>query len=179
MDQIQGKQLPLLSNTATLMRYDNLDWASYLHQLLPSSLSLLYGSNTYLQTLHSFSTRVSTAFSPLLNRVSTSPDLASIALLLVILVLSLQLLNLLWRAVTFWVRLVSRVVTWVTIIGLGLWLWNRGPDGVMEDIETLATIWVREYRLWQERADVHEAWQQHQQRQTYGTRRGAGNGRWP
>ena len=136
--------------------------------LSPSSPLSAYSS--YLQKFTIFSYRLGAAFSPLLNKLTTSPDLASIALLLVSLLASLLILDMVWRAVMYWVRLVLRLVFWASAVGLGLWLWNRGPEGVFEDVGILIGVWNEEYKFWKERAEMGEAWRK---QQYGGTREGA------
>lgn len=91
---------------------------------------------------------------PLIDRVSQKPDLATIALLLIIFFLSLKLLDMLWQAVMFWLRLVRRIVFWGGLALLGLWMYNRGPEGAMEDIGYWFDVWAGEYRYWKEQAET-------------------------
>ncbi|KAF2233200.1 hypothetical protein EV356DRAFT_504056 [Viridothelium virens] len=153
------------------------DWANYLHYLTSSPLSPLSTYSSYLQSLTSFSTRLSAFFSPFLNKLTTSPDLASIALLLLTLIASLVILDMLWRAVIYWVRLFFNLVFWASAVGLGFWMWNRGPDGVIEDIEMLIGVWSKEYTHWKQRAEMSEAWRKQQYGGTYGGNHGGANRR--
>jgi hypothetical protein len=76
---------------------------------------------------------------------TTSPSLTTIALLLIIFFISLRLLDMLWRALMFWVRLAVRIVFWGSIVIMGCWVWARGPEGVIEDIAGVATHWRGEF----------------------------------
>lgn len=92
--------------------------------------------------------------------LSEKPDLATIALLLIILFISLKILNMLYQAVMFWVRLAQRIIFWGSIIAIGVWLYNRGPDGAMEDMGYLASTFWQEYQFWKERSDAARMTQQ-------------------
>ncbi|KAF2862809.1 hypothetical protein K470DRAFT_193955, partial [Piedraia hortae CBS 480.64] len=81
---------------------------------------------------------------------TNKPDLASIALLLVVIVASLKILDILWQTVKFWVRLARRIMFWSAVAVLALWFFARGPAGVVEDIWYWKQEWGREYQGWKE-----------------------------
>ncbi|KAF1981234.1 hypothetical protein K402DRAFT_467708 [Aulographum hederae CBS 113979] len=115
---------------------------NYLHNQLPAPVSSLVST-------------VRSAFLPILTYfTSQKPDLFTIALLALTLYLSLQVLSMLTRAVLFWVRLFIRLAFWAAIVGLGLWIYTRGVDGVVEDVSVLWGTWQGEYEFWKERAEV-------------------------
>jgi hypothetical protein len=93
---------------------------------------------------------------PLINRLVNKPDLASIALLLIILWLSMKILGIVYNAVMFWVVLIARIVFWGSLIVGGIYVWNRGPDGVIEDISTAYGIWMGEYDYWKKQYKASE-----------------------
>lgn len=119
------------------------DYASLLPRLLPSSLAspLL----TLLTTGLGLTRTLQTHLSPLLTRVVTQPDIATILALLAIFFISLKILDMAYRAVMFWVNMVIRLVIWGSIVVLGMWIWNRGPEGFYEDICGLGEFWMGEY----------------------------------
>jgi hypothetical protein len=84
---------------------------------------------------------------------TTSPSLTTIALLLIIFFISLRLLDMLWRAFMFWIRLATRIVFWGSIAILGCWIWARGPEGVIEDIGGMMTTWRGELDKVNERVE--------------------------
>jgi hypothetical protein len=45
----------------------------------------------------------------------------------------------------FWINMFIRLVFWGSIVVLGLWVYNRGPEGFIEDISGLAEYWMGEY----------------------------------
>lgn len=94
---------------------------------------------------------------PLVDHVRQKPDLASIVLVLIILFLSLKLLNMLWQAVMFWVRLATRIAFWSGAIVLLLWVFNRGVDGVVEDVGYWTRIWNGEYQYWKDQTQSAKA----------------------
>ena len=83
--------------------------------------------------------------SPLLNKLVTQPDVATILALLAIFFISLKILDMMYRAVIFWVNLALRLLFWGGILVMGLWVWNRGPEGFVEDLQGLGEYWVGEY----------------------------------
>lgn len=89
---------------------------------------------------------------PLLGRLIASPDIASVILVLIILIVSLQMLNLAFRAVMFWIRLAVRLVFWGSVVGLAVWFYQRGFDGVADDLGVVQNTWQREYRYWNQQA---------------------------
>jgi hypothetical protein len=119
------------------------DYAALLPRLLPASFAnpLL----TFLTTAFGIGRTLTTHLSPLLNRLVTQPDVASILALLAIFFISLKILDMMYRAVVFWVNLAIRLVFWGGILVVGLWIWNRGPEGFVEDLQGLAEYWVHEY----------------------------------
>lgn len=63
-----------------------------------------------------------------------------------------------YRAVMFWVNMLIRLVFWGAIVVVGMWVWNRGIDGFVEDVGGLFDFWSGEYERysgevkgWQER----------------------------
>lgn len=89
-----------------------------------------------------------------MDSISQKPDLATIALLLVILFISLKLLNMLWQTILFWVNLARKVVFYGGLVGLGLWMYTRGAEGVQEDISYWVEVWTTERDYWRERERV-------------------------
>ncbi|KAF1840774.1 uncharacterized protein K460DRAFT_321243 [Cucurbitaria berberidis CBS 394.84] len=119
------------------------DYASLLPRLLPPSLyNPLF---TILTTTFGLMRTLQTHLSPLLTRLVTQPDVASILALLAILFISLKILDMMYRAVIFWVNMVLRLVFWGSILLVGLWVWNRGMDGFLEDVQGLGAHWMGEF----------------------------------
>lgn len=65
--------------------------------------------------------------------------------MLAILFISLKTLDMAYRAVMFWVNMLLRLVFWGAIVVLGMWVYNRGVDGFVEDISGLVEYWMGEY----------------------------------
>ena len=84
--------------------------------------------------------------SPLVTQVITQPDIASVLALVAILWFSLQIFGMLYRSVMFWVKLVWQLAKYSFIIGVSLWIWNRGMDGAIADAQELASFWLGEYQ---------------------------------
>ncbi|OQO12174.1 hypothetical protein B0A48_02815 [Cryoendolithus antarcticus] len=132
------------------------DWSAYFldpsNPLRPWAYRLLSLSNTARSYVF-----------PLLTSITQKPDLATIALLLVIIFVSLKLLNMLVQSVMFWFRLAWKIAFWGMLAGLALWMWTRGPEGVAQDVGYWAGVWGNEYEYWRERegqARAAQSWQQ-------------------
>ncbi|KAK4508434.1 hypothetical protein PRZ48_002172 [Zasmidium cellare] len=91
---------------------------------------------------------------PLIDQISQKPDLATIALLLIIVLVSLKLLDMLYQTVMFWARLAWRVVFWGGLVGLALWMYTRGPDGVADDMQYWFETWNGEYQKFKDQERV-------------------------
>ncbi|KAF2447951.1 hypothetical protein P171DRAFT_441830 [Karstenula rhodostoma CBS 690.94] len=119
------------------------NYLSLLHTLLPSTLTNPLISA--ITTLYGLTKTLQTHFAPLVTQVITQPDIASVLALLAILWFSLQIFGMLYRSVMFWVKLVWQLVKYCVIIGLSLWIWNRGVDGAVKDAQELVGFWMGEY----------------------------------
>lgn len=120
---------------------------------LPSSLH----QSAYFLT--SATSRISYALNLLLDHVKQKPDIASIALLVLLLFISLQMLKLLYRTVIFWVTLAFRIVLYGGMAAIGLWFWTRGIDGVQEDFEGIVAYWNGQYEFYKkQQAATREGW---------------------
>jgi hypothetical protein len=90
---------------------------------------------------------------PALLRLYNSPDILTIVLLGVLLLISLKILELLRRAVVFWVRMFTRLAFWGSILVAGVYVWGRGWEGALEDGQRwggeIAALWMREYRRYE------------------------------
>lgn len=100
---------------------------------------------TILTTGLGFTRTLQTHLNPLLTRLVTQPDVASILALLAIFFISLKILDMMYQLVLFWFNMAKRLVVYGTILVLGLWVYNRGPEGFIEDVSGLAEYWMGEY----------------------------------
>ncbi|KAK5115963.1 hypothetical protein LTR62_000419 [Meristemomyces frigidus] len=133
MDLIQDWALTLLNQTQT---QDPATYASYYKTYAP-----------YLWRLTTLLTTTKSHLLPLLTTLTQKPDLTTLALLLIILLLSLKLLNLLWQTVLFWFKLARTILFWGGLLVLGLWMWSRGPEGVVGDVGVWVGRWKEEYAV--------------------------------
>ncbi|SMR43401.1 unnamed protein product [Zymoseptoria tritici ST99CH_1E4] len=124
------------------------DWAAFL--LSDSTLAFA----PYLRQLFGYALLFKSYLTPLIAQISQKPDLATAALLLVILFVSLKILNMLLQSVLFWMRMARKVVFWVGLMAVSVWLYNRGPEGAVEDVQHLARTWTGEYQHWKEQERV-------------------------
>ncbi|KAJ4296742.1 hypothetical protein N0V90_006790 [Kalmusia sp. IMI 367209] len=130
------------------------DYISLLHHLLPSTFT-----NPLIQittTIYGIVRAAQTYLSPLLAKVISQPDIASILGLVVILWLSMKIVGMALRSVIFWLSLVWTVVKWGVIFGVALWVWNRGPEGAAQDAQELMEVWMGEYKKFKGQADAYK-----------------------
>lgn len=120
-----------------------LDYVTLLPRLLPPSIAspLL----TFVTTAFGIFRTLQTHLTPLFTRLVTQPDAASILVVVAALFISFKILDMMYRAVLFWVSLVFRLVLWGGLGLIGLWVYNRGVDGFVQDVQDLAQRWAGEY----------------------------------
>jgi hypothetical protein len=49
---------------------------------------------------------------------------------------------------------------WGGLIGIALWMYARGPDGVAQDVQYWYDTWNREYQYWKEQENSAKFLQQ-------------------
>jgi len=131
-----------------------LDWA---HNLLGGD----YAAYTpYAYQLYSFVRTLQSWTLQLVDQVSHKPDLATIALLLIIVLVSLKILNMLFQTVLFWFRLARTLAFWGGFVALALWLYSRGPEGMVEDVQYWYDVWMGQYGHWKEQEKLAQMAQQ-------------------
>ncbi|KAL4874805.1 nuclear pore assembly and biogenesis-domain-containing protein [Aspergillus karnatakaensis] len=79
---------------------------------------------------------------PLAHMLASTPDLASVLVLIFILFVSFKVLDYTRRAVMFWVWLTFRLAWWATIISLGLYMYQAGWAKVARDVGFLFNFLV-------------------------------------
>lgn len=153
------------------------DIAALLPRYLPPTVShpLIHALTTMLSLAHTLSTHLT----PLLREPSI-PSLLALALLLLV---TLKILDMAYRAVLFWIRLAFRLAFWGAVVGVGFWVWSRGVDGFVEDVGELAGFWWGEYERWKGEVEgwrgveEEKVWgkvrQRVQEQQAWGQRQGA------
>ncbi|KAH8731172.1 nuclear pore assembly and biogenesis-domain-containing protein, partial [Phaeosphaeriaceae sp. PMI808] len=78
------------------------------------------------------------------------PDVASILAVLAIFFISLKILDMMYRAVLFWINMAIRLALWGGLLVLGTWIWSRGVDGFIEDVSGMVEHWSGEYEKYSE-----------------------------
>lgn len=127
------------------------DWAAH---LLGDHYATYQTYSPYARQAWSFISIARSYALLLVDQVTRKPDLATIALLLIVIFISLKILDILWQTVMFWVRMLRRVVFWGGLVALAAWMWTRGPDGVAEDVGYWVGVWQAEKKHWVERERV-------------------------
>jgi hypothetical protein len=98
-----------------------------LHHFIPSlSTPLTYFRNEYLNPY------MIGPFSSLLT--SSTPDLVTVVLLLLILYISLRILDYARRVIMFWIFLILRLIFWGLVIGGGVYVYNVGAEKAVRDV---------------------------------------------
>lgn len=105
---------------------------------------------------------------PLVAQLSSNPDLATIAILVIVLFISLKIMNMLYRTIMWWISLLTRLVFLTAVLMTGLWIWQRGFSGAANDATAVGQKWQKHYQYWQQ--------QEVNARRANGM--GAGNGGW-
>jgi hypothetical protein len=88
----------------------------------------------------------------------SSPSLASVVLLLIILFLSLRILGMLWRAFVFWITLVIKAALGVVVAFMAVWIITRGPEGFVDDVQDMGSYWMHEYKRYSRQSGVVQQW---------------------
>ncbi|KAF2120737.1 nuclear pore assembly and biogenesis-domain-containing protein [Lophiotrema nucula] len=143
------------------------DYLNVLPRFLPPSIyNTLF---TTLTTAFGLFRTLQAHLTPLFTRIINQPDITSLLIVAVVLLVSLKILDMAYRAVMFWVNLVVKLVLWGGIAILGVWMWNRGIDGFVDDVQELVEYWMDQYQNFS--SEVKGARQQEQvkmQRKGYG-----------
>ncbi|KAF2472276.1 uncharacterized protein BDR25DRAFT_303001 [Lindgomyces ingoldianus] len=119
------------------------DYIHVMQNIFPPSL--LSTIITITTTTFGIFKTLQTHLTPLFLRLTTQPDLATILTLAILLLISLKILDMAYRAVMFWVKLIFRLVVWGSVAGIALWVWQRGPDGFVDDVQGLFEFWQERY----------------------------------
>ncbi|EME89479.1 uncharacterized protein MYCFIDRAFT_86383 [Pseudocercospora fijiensis CIRAD86] len=141
------------------------DWATYIsqtHRAPHYYISYAQQAFGYASTANGYLSTIKSYLLLLINQVSEKPDLATIALLLIIFFISLKILNMLLQTVLFWFRMARRLVFWGGLVGLAVWMYTRGPEGAAADLQYWYDTWTVEYEHWKEQERVARLMQQQQ-----------------
>ncbi|CAF9937072.1 MAG: hypothetical protein ALECFALPRED_007096 [Alectoria fallacina] len=69
-----------------------------------------------------------------LHSLSTdAPDILTLAILAIALIVSLRVLDYMRRTIMYWVGLAIRMALWLAVGGIGVYVWQRGFDQSMKD----------------------------------------------
>lgn len=138
----------------------NIDYATLLPRLLPASIAspLL----TLLTTALGITRTLQIHLGPFITKLVTQPDVASILLVIAIFFISMKILDMMYRAVLFWINLVFQLILYGGMAVLGVWIYTRGVEGFVEDVQDLGSRWLGEYERYSEEV---KAFQQQQEQQ--------------
>jgi len=155
MDFVNGTSTCFLSTLESLILTALIEWLDVLRSNLSASqLRTLYNFVTAINTSVTYAIDYALALASTIT--GASPSLATIALLVFILFISLNILNMLWKWVKWWVDLALRLVFWGGLIFVVAWVWSRGPDGFVEDLQGLMAYYNEEYRFYGQKAKMEQ-----------------------
>ena len=66
--------------------------------------------------------------------LSEQPSLVSLALLAILLLVSLKLLDMVRRAVIYWISIAIRLLMYASFAFVGIWVYQRGLEQSLEDM---------------------------------------------
>ena len=101
----------------------------------------------------------------LVAKLAEKPDLATLALLAIILWLSLKILGFFYGLVMYWVRMAVRLALLAALLAAGTYVATRGIDGAADDARYWAGVWTKEYRRYQDQVEQAREWQMQQMQQ--------------
>lgn len=101
---------------APLLRFLLSSQAYFYRWIFPSVYPIYALSNKALQSLS-----------------TDAPDILTLAILAVALIVSLRILDYMRRTIIYWIGLAIRMSLWLAVGGLGLYVWQRGFDQSVED----------------------------------------------
>jgi hypothetical protein len=134
---------------------------SFLKDYTPYLLSIYCTLNPYIQygtsALSTLQSQLTPYLLPLLNRLAAfatdSPAVITVALLLLLLVVSMQILNFARRLIVFWTRIMFQVLFYGGLVILVMVVWQRGVGRTVGDLmewaEEIRQVWLMEYRRWE------------------------------
>lgn len=64
---------------------------------------------------------------------SDAPDILTLGILAIALVISLKVLDYMRKAIIYWISMAIRLAMWVSVIGVGIYVWQRGVEQSFED----------------------------------------------
>ncbi|KAF2638088.1 hypothetical protein P280DRAFT_90781 [Massarina eburnea CBS 473.64] len=148
-------------------------YAPYLSTYLPPSvfaptIKMITTTFGVLKTLQAH-------LAPLLAPISTQPDIASAILLLILLLSSLKILNMAYRAVMFWLWLAVQLTLLGGILLIGTWAWKKGAEGVVSDVQELVRFWWGQYEMF---SGEVEGWKGQAEREAYQNGYGGQQRKW-
>ena len=141
MDYLQGLSLgsspqsqALLTSCLDLFPQAALFYNNYYYYIAPLYRILLSSQSLFYRSIFPSLYPIYVLSNNALHSLSTdAPDILTLAVLAVALIISFRVLDYMRRTILYWVGLAIRLGLWVAIGGLGLYVWQRGFDQSMED----------------------------------------------
>lgn len=66
--------------------------------------------------------------------LTDAPDLATLVLLAVVLLVSVKIVNVVRRTVIYWIWLTVRLALWTAVAMVGVYAWQQGAEKTVEDL---------------------------------------------
>jgi hypothetical protein len=82
-----------------------------------------------------------------------SPAIITVGILLLFLLIAMQVLNFIRRAMVWWLKFVMRITFWAVVVLIISAVWQKGLEMTVRDLvswgQELNEVWWREYRKWE------------------------------
>ena len=112
--------------------------ASY-HPILAPILRFVFLAQSYAyRYVYPVLVPIYTLFNNALHSISSdSPDLLTLLLLGVILIVSARVLDYVRRTIFFWIAFAFKILFYTSLAGVGIYIWQRGIEQSLEDFVIL------------------------------------------
>lgn len=107
---------PYRTYLAPIYRVIYTSQAYFFRYVFPTIYPLYKLSNNALQSLN-----------------SDAPDIFTLGMLAVVLIISIKVLDYMRKTVIYWISLAIRLGMWVTVLGIGVYVWQRGVEQSIVD----------------------------------------------
>lgn len=108
----------------------------------------------------------------------SEPSLITIAITLLALMIALKIFSWVVNMIFSWVYLAMRLVFWVCLGMFGVYVYQRGPQGVIEDVNGIVQTWTGEYEKTKKDVEYTKAFYDRGGREALGGKAREGAGRW-
>jgi hypothetical protein len=62
-----------------------------------------------------------------------------------------------YRAVLFWISLAYKLFMFSLVVTIGFWIYNRGPEGFMDDVGNMGNYWMAQYEKFSDEVNYYQS----------------------